>query len=204
MIVKSSNKSSESDQALLEATLRRLKEIVVSLSQKLDLNHSIDHQRIQGPVDVARIVHEIVSEKQVLLLKNIGLEFEVHDDLKPMLIKMDQATIQRILSNLIDNAIESVSSKAIGKVLVSIVTENPELLSIKIQDNGPGFDQAVIDRLGQQGNTLGKVNGNGIGLSFAFTAIRKIGGELIVESIPNLRTTVTLKFPITKVADLNG
>ena len=63
-----------------------------------------------------------------------------------------------------------------------------------LKDSGKGIPADVLHKIGQQGFTSGKQNGNGLGLFFAHSKIKEWGGALDISSNPELGTMVTVTF----------
>ena len=90
--------------------------------------------------------------------------------------------IRRAIANLLQNAIEASPKK--GTVSVSCHPSSEEV-EIAIEDEGAGFPKEVLARLGEAGNTLGKADGNGIGLATSIATIQAAGGTLLIKERGN-------------------
>ena len=69
---------------------------------------------------------------------------------------------------------------------------------IDITDKGKGIEKAfaktVFDRLFTMEDSRNReIQGNGLGLTIAKNLTEQLGGELLLESEPNIRTTFTVK-----------
>lgn len=67
-----------------------------------------------------------------------------------------------------------------------------DAIACSITDNGPGIPRGVLDRLGEYGSTQGKQAGNGLGLSHAIEALKRMGGRLQVANNQPLGATVSI------------
>ncbi|SHI62055.1 response regulator [Aquimarina spongiae] len=119
-------------------------------------------------------------------------------------ILMDRSKINKILYNLIDNAI-----KFTKRGIVEISTEiNKDTLQVSIRDTGIGIkskDQEIIFRNFSQSekNVTKSYDGLGLGLSIAQKNAVLIKGDITFTSIPNKGSTFMLKVPYHPVMDPN-
>lgn len=109
-------------------------------------------------------------------------------------LQCDSDVLARILSNLIRNAEEAVALvDREGKVEIRAEPDGHDLC-ITIEDNGAGISADNI-ALVLAGTSIGKVNGNGLGLSHARRSIESWGGVFRLESVEGQGTRITLRIP---------
>ena len=114
-----------------------------------------------------------------------------------MLNLIDEVTFKRILSNLLNNSIESLHSKVNGQI--EIRTEYIDhKLAISISDNGCGIPPELLSKIGDKGFSTGK-SGHGLGVYHAKCAIESFGGSfsIISKTEGGAGTLVTLVLPFT-------
>ncbi len=124
-------------------------------------------------------------------------ELDLAEDLPPIL--GNETEIERVLINLIENAIQA--SSAHGRIVVGTRVEGAKAVC-EIRDEGEGmttealeqaFDPFYTTRVG--------AGGTGLGLSVSHGIVRDHGGTIELASTPGAGTTVTLKFaPIDSYA----
>lgn len=123
----------------------------------------------------------------------------------PLAVCCDRVRLERVFFNLLDNAAKYAAhhAEAAGQSAVVRVTFSATETHIgcHIADNGPGFDEAALQRLGERGVRLGadptRVEGNGLGLSFCFRALSLMDGSLQVASAgPGCGSTFTAWLPL--------
>ena len=107
----------------------------------------------------------------------------------------DREALQRILNNLISNA---VKYGAEGKFLGIALREEKEMVFVDVTDKGRGIDKKfaenVFERLFTMEDSRSRqVQGNGLGLTIARNLARQMQGDILLESIPYERTTFTLQ-----------
>jgi signal transduction histidine kinase len=105
----------------------------------------------------------------------IELEMDVPDNVECL---MERARIERVFSNLFENAIDAMRSG--GKVLIRSQTDHDNVL-VRVDDTGPGISAAVRAQLFQPFVTAGKKNGLGLGLALSRQTLLDHGGDIWVE-----------------------
>src|SRR5690606_31809956 len=99
---------------------------------------------------------------------------------------LDTDKIEKVLYNLLSNALKFTDSGGIVKVRVR---QNDEHLCIDVIDNGKGISPEDLDRIFKpflQGRST-VPGGTGLGLSYSKTLIEMHGGKLTVESRANTK-----------------
>ena len=145
---------------------------------------------------VSSLIESIATEKRMQFREfiNITIEFEQTTNSYGLFAKINPIEIKRLLSNLINNSVESMMDKT-GKITVELIDKNDRELLIKITDTGKGIPSDILPKLGKAGSTFNKNEGNGLGLSHAITYIEKFNGNLEIESKVNIGTTINITLP---------
>jgi len=106
----------------------------------------------------------------------VELVAEVPDGLE---CPMERARMERVFSNLFENAIEAMRSGG----QISIGSEsNGESILVSVEDSGPGVNPALRGRLFQPFVTAGKKNGLGLGLALSRQTLLYHGGDLWLDA----------------------
>jgi signal transduction histidine kinase/PAS domain-containing protein len=133
--------------------------------------------------DIVVIVEDIVmSVTNFTDVKGINIIFDT--DMEEYIIACDPEAIDRIVLNLISNAIKF--SEVGDEIFVSIKHKN-EFIEISVKDNGIGIEEKNLDmifaRFKQVDKSLSKNSeGTGIGLSLVKSLVELHGGSIYVES----------------------
>jgi signal transduction histidine kinase len=98
-----------------------------------------------------------------------------------------------VVSNLINNAIEASPAKSSILVIVRLAEDQSLILSV--MDQGKGIPEEDLKKLGNYGFTRGKAKGSGIGLSSAKEFLSELGANLEIDSMLDVGTTVSMRFP---------
>ncbi len=150
---------------------------------------------------LAPLIESTISEKRVNLDENhIELDSEITDAGFAAFAKCDSNQIKRILSNLINNAVEAFDSGERGHITVTLDATKSNV-EIAVIDNGAGIPPEHLAKiLKGTGNTT-KESGNGIGLMHAKEMIESWGGDFVLTSKVGEGTKVTLSLPPAKAPD---
>jgi two-component system, NtrC family, nitrogen regulation sensor histidine kinase NtrY len=96
----------------------------------------------------------------------------------PPPVRADRDQIARVLTNLVQNALDAVSSQgASGRVAVTVGRLDPGQVFVSVTDNGPGLSPAIAPRLFEPYATS-KPHGTGLGLAIAQRIAIEHDGEL--------------------------
>lgn len=110
-------------------------------------------------------------------------------------VQGDRESINRILSNLLSNAIRYGGD---GKYIGLFLQEEADCVSIDVIDRGKGiekqFAKNVFERLYTMEDSRNRsIQGNGLGLTIARNLARQMGGDILLWSEPGVRTVFTVK-----------
>lgn len=129
------------------------------------------------------------------LLKQKEFQVEVKIPEEAVFIKGNKEALHRILYNLISNVIRyGLDGRYLGLVLRSVKND----VYIDVIDKGKGIEKEfagnVFERLFTMEDSRNRrIQGNGLGLTIAQTLAQQLGGEIVLESEPNVKTTFTVK-----------
>jgi signal transduction histidine kinase len=146
-----------------------------------------------GPCDVAAVVRRVIAGAQAL---GVGAVRANIAQALP-LVRGDPVVVQRVLENLVRNAVASLDGD--GSVTVSAAPA-PEALPggavrLTVADTGRGITQEELRRIFEDFYTT-TAGGTGLGLSIVRRLVGDLGGRLAVESEPGVGTRVTVDLPI--------
>jgi two-component system CitB family sensor kinase len=106
----------------------------------------------------------------------ISIEIDPKSYLTQIPEHITEDEICSVIGNLIENAIDELVKIENGKLLVRL-NSNENGLKIWIEDNGPGIDEKIRDKIFQRGVTT-KEGNRGIGLSIVKQIIDSAGGTI--------------------------
>ncbi len=135
-------------------------------------------------------------------LRNVILLHEINDNLKinralleeKQLIRADKTQINRLFTNLILNAIQSVPSEREAVITVSELITDRHII-IKIKDNGQGISEEISLKIFTPNFTT-KSSGTGLGLAMCKRIVEQSEGKIWFETEVGTGTTFFVKLPL--------
>ena len=147
--------------------------------------------------DIVKLVRDIsLSVERYVEAKEIELIF--HSELESQIMACDPDMIERILLNLISNAVKFTDRN--GMITVSIEDDQDKII-LSVQDTGIGIPQdklqSIFERFKQVDDPYHlNRDGSGIGLSLVNAFVDAHGGTITVVSEESKGTTFQISFPI--------
>ena len=139
--------------------------------------------------NVSRLCQDTILDYYDLLeQKQFEVDIQIPDT--PIFAYTDNEALQRILKNLIDNAIRHGGD---GKYLSLRLTTSNGNSIIEIEDHGNGMSpQQQKQIFARNYTTARKSSGSGLGLAISKRLAEQIGAELEVHSVQNEQTTFSI------------
>ena len=130
-------------------------------------------------------------------LRAVAIELELDRQLPAVMAVGDHLT--QILMNVLLNAADAIGEAGVkGRVKVATSLRGGEVL-VTVADNGKGMDAATKARaFDEYFTTKPAGKGTGLGLSLCRRLMRGEGGEIELESLPGVGTTVVLRLPLER------
>jgi PAS domain S-box-containing protein len=120
-------------------------------------------------------------------------DFQLPDGI---IMEADPIHIRVLLSNLLDNAYQSISEKS-GLLQISVTVKDSNKIRVRIKDNGIGIDKEDLQRISEPFFTK-KSKGIGLGLTICSQIVNLHNGTIIFESEKGKGTTVTVTLPLRR------
>lgn len=155
------------------------------------------------PVSVSELLDDLAARWSVRAREK-GLEFRlVSADGLLGFATLDRLSVERILSNLLGNAIKFCDR---GQVTLDVSCDAKGRLSLAISDTGPGFSPEALQMLFHyEGRPSGNAKpGSGLGLYIAKEIADRLDAQLTAGNRPEGGAVVTLTLPATPMADPSG
>src|SRR5207249_2532387 len=152
-------------------------------------------------VDVNQIVHDAVA-----ITRPRWEEKRAHDR-RPLHLRLETGTVEPIhgrpaaltetMTNLILNALDAMPDG--GTLTIATRQERGGSVTIIVGDTGVGMSEVVRQRVFEPFfTTKSEGEGTGLGLSMAYSIVRRHGGDIRVDSEPGRGATFTLTFPAAR------
>ena len=184
-----------------EATIRA-KDLVTQI-----LRFSRQEEQALIPVNIGRIVKEGLKLMRSSIPTTIEIRQDISDDSGTVLA--DPTQIHQLLMNFCTNAAHAMEDAGgvlqVGLTCVELdedaMRKFPELapgsyVRLTMNDNGPGIDPRVIDRIfDPYFTTKGLGKGTGMGLAVVHGIVKNHGGAVSVDSAPGKGATFQVFLP---------
>ncbi len=161
-------------------------------------------------IDSVQLVESVRDMLSRALPRDIELFYSVPNEVLPVLV--DQSDFEDSIANLIINAKDAISGRGkivlgVGQVSVKNASQIPlftgerlpvgEYVIIQVADTGSGIDRERLNSvLNPFFTTKAPGKGTGLGLSMVYGFIKRSGGQMNIESVPNQGTTMSLYLPM--------
>lgn len=185
----------EETRLLIRSAVGRIHDIADSL---LDRKRALapESKTAVSPQLLADLIDPVIDEKRLQFRAHylVKIELRLEESARGLFAIVEPVEFKRLLSNLINNAVESFDERG-GAVTVSLSARDGRAL-VTVQDNGKGIPPDILARLGRRGETHGKIGGTGLGLHHAQTSAESWGGKLELSSELGKGTAAALALPL--------
>ena len=180
---------------LLQAELDRFEELLVSLLEISRYDAGAAHLDAE-PADLLSLVHRVLdqarplSERKGAMLDLSGLP------VGPVVVEVERLRIERVLRNLIVNAVEHSE----GRPIEVCVAADEDAVAVLVRDHGlglkPGESGLVFTRFWRGDPSRARTTGGtGLGLAIALEDVRLHGGWLEAWGEPGMGAAFRMTLP---------
>jgi two-component system NtrC family sensor kinase len=145
-------------------------------------------------LSLARLVSDTLGflQGQPLLREKI-VDNQVPDDLPRILV--DSSQFSQVLMNPLLNAAEATPDG--GRITISAnKLTDVDSIEIRVTDTGCGIARDILPHVFEPFFTTKRGKGTGLGLSISQAYVKKIQGDIRVDSVVGHGTTVTITLPV--------
>ena len=171
-----------------------------SLVDQLSDLHSLDGSGIAlecRPADLRRTV-EAAKDQMEAIARGHALRYAAPSE--SVMVDYDERRIQRVLQNLIGNAIKY--SPDGGDIDINVHADGGNA-AISIRDRGIGIPEAERGRVFERGyraNSVGDIPGTGLGLFISSEIVRRHGGSLACRAADGRGTVFEVCLPLARIS----
>ncbi len=146
-------------------------------------------------IDLESLLREVLAflEKEAEY-REITVGFEIDPELPT--ITSDRGQLQQVFLNILNNAVAAVPQG--GKIGIEIAREGPDRVAVTVADDGVGIPRENLERIFEPFFTTKEGSGTGLGLSITYGIVKKLGGEIRVDSTVGEGTRFTVKLPVSR------
>ena len=115
-------------------------------------------------------------------------------------IEADIGRIRQILHNLIRNATEALENTRDGRIEVHVgvaEVDGADVVQIRVEDNGPGFDTGSINQVFDPYVTT-KPKGTGLGLAIVKKLVEEHVGTIVAENRKQGGAVISIRLPLNE------
>jgi two-component system NtrC family sensor kinase len=126
---------------------------------------------------------------------DVALDFRDEEELT---VYSDSRLLEQVFVNIVANAVYAAKEVETGGRVSLKTAKTDSYLVVAVIDNGPGIPEEIKDKIFDIFFTTkppGK--GTGLGIPISYNILKKLGGDMTVESEPGAGTTVTVRLPAT-------
>ena len=167
------------------------------------LRFSRSSESVISTVDINILVKDVIDLVETnAATSGVRLIPKLKSDIPPVLT--DSSQLHQVFLNLITNAIDALDGMPYGSVkAITQSSENGKGVEIVISDTGSGIPPEIIDKIFDPFFTTKAVGkGTGLGLSICYGILKKLGGNLSVESEYGKGTIFTVFIPAEPPSEL--
>lgn len=113
---------------------------------------------------------------------------------KDINVHVDKVKIIRVITNVIQNAIQSIPENRLGQIMLTVTKAAKNMIKITIQDNGDGIPEAYADKIFEPNFTT-KNLGSGLGLAMCKDIMLKTGRNIYFESVEGQGSQFHIEIP---------
>jgi len=149
--------------------------------------------------DIDKLVHEVVD---LYRAQQSGVEIVLTTDPTMPMIEADMGRVRQMLHNLIRNATEALEGRDDGRIDVHVSAaevDGVEIIQIKVEDNGPGFNMSSINQVFDPYVTT-KPKGTGLGLAIVKKLVEEHVGSIRAKNRKSGGAMISIRLPINDAA----
>jgi two-component system NtrC family sensor kinase len=154
------------------------------------------------PVDLKKMVSDVLNfHKKEAEYRDISIHADIPDSIP--LIETDRGKLQQIILNLVNNAFQATDNGGLLEIQCDL--DGDERVCLTIRDTGCGISEAHLKKIFEPFFTTKKEGrGTGLGLSITYGLVKKLHGEIRVQSKQGEGTTFVVTLPVHIEKGLSG
>jgi two-component system, NtrC family, nitrogen regulation sensor histidine kinase NtrY len=139
-------------------------------------------------------LHEIINSLKALYLPYHNVQFKWNAVARPVLINADKTQMNRLFTNLFQNAVEAAEDEKECTITVSEMLSDTKIL-ISVSDNGMGILPEMQPKIFAPNFTT-KSSGTGLGLAMCKSIVEQAHGKIWFETLIGKGTTFFVELPV--------
>ncbi len=183
---------------------QEFEDCIKKIERQVERSRTVTHRllrfgRRMEPTQEMVDVNQVISET-ITFLENEAhyRDIEIRTDYGEKLprVTTDQAQLQQVFLNIVNNAIDAIGKCGRIDITTSYNSKNSDEIVVAIADNGPGISREHLAKIFDPFfTTKGPQEGTGLGLSISYSIMEKLGGRIMVASEESKGTTFSIYVP---------
>lgn len=150
--------------------------------------------------DLYQVIQDALITVRPMIERN-GNDIVLHCDSDIGLMRGDKIKVRQVLQNILSNAGKFTHQGHIEFSVNHVAGDGKDRFNFVIKDTGIGMGEEQLSRLFQafvqaDASTTREYGGTGLGLAISQGFSRAMGGEITVDSKPDMGTTFCLNLPV--------
>lgn len=142
-------------------------------------------------------LHRLIAEVCDRMARGANVELVVGLGARDDLVIADAEQIERVMTNLIGNAIEALHAAERRRLCVSTTVVSARMIRVDVADSGPGLSETASARLFEPFEST-KPRGLGVGLSLARSIVEAHYGQIWAEPNEGGGTVFSFTLPLAE------
>ena len=185
------------DEALPDETREALARIEVAAQRmahltRLMLAYAGRGRYLAVQVDPDELIAEL--RDQLVRLVGGGARLEIHGGGGGVVVEADVQMLRQVVLDLVANAAEAGGTQVTITTRI-VVRQHAPWLQLEVSDDGVGIDARTISRIFEPFFTT-KPDHHGLGLSAVHGIVRRLGGDIEVDSTPGRGARLRVRVPV--------
>jgi nitrogen fixation/metabolism regulation signal transduction histidine kinase len=187
----------DTDKQTLDRATRTISEQVESMKEMVNAFSSYAQPVSMNihDIDLNQLLADVV-ELHKGHSATVEITLSLDESIPPM--KLDSGRMRQVFNNLIVNALQALQHTENASLSVSSQSgsgKNQKIVTIQIEDNGPGIQQDLLDQLFEPYVTS-KAKGTGLGLAIVKKIIDEHGGTIWAKNMKSNGSCFTIQLPV--------
>jgi anti-sigma regulatory factor (Ser/Thr protein kinase) len=147
------------------------------------------------PSELVSLLARVIAERRHYSGSEVKWEVELQAH-SPVSASVPEKEMERVITNLLKNAVEALTESLNRMVRVQLKHENRKA-KIVIEDSGCGIGPGLVTQIRRGEFHTSKFGGSGLGLRHAIETIERAGGEFSIDSKTGSGTRIEITIPVT-------